>query len=243
VVHRLRLAAALSILGLGGALVPAAARAADAKVAIGDYHWSSDVVDVDLGQHVTWYWVGPDTRHSVTGSSDNDGSIDSDPRTNEPNHRLGDHFTVSFSRPGLYTFQCKLHPIVHGEVVVSATPGDPRDDPDPIPPLSVSLVRPTLNDTFLSPASPTRSGADLHFALDDPASLDAEVWHADRRGRTTSYAGWNHWRGHIGYNDVPLLVHRGHLRLTPGRYVAFLTATDPFENVSHRVVLRFTVRR
>jgi hypothetical protein len=128
-------------------------------------------------------------------------------------------------------------------VIVSDTPGNPNDDPDPIPKLTISLVRPTLNDTFLMPASPRASGADLHFALDDPATVDAEVWHADRQGQTTTFAGWNDWKGHVGYNDVPLVFHRGHLLLKPGHYVAYLLATDPFYNVSRRLVVRFTVRR
>jgi plastocyanin len=243
VVRRLGLVTA-GWLALAATALPGGARAADAKVAIGHYQWNQSVVNVDLGQHVTWYWVGPDTMHSVTGTSDNDASVDSDPRRSEPEHRLGDHFSVTFTRPGIYTFQCKLHPVVHGTVVVSATPGNPADDPDPIPPLAISLIRPTLSDPFLAPASPSvRGGADLHFTLDDPATLDAEVWHASRRGRITTYAGWNHWKGHIGYNDVPLLVPRGHLRLAAGRYLAFLTATDPFYNVSRRLAVHFTVRR
>jgi hypothetical protein len=39
-------------------------------------------------------------------------------------------------QPGVYQFQCKLHPVVHGEVIVSSSPGAPNDDPDPIPPLT-----------------------------------------------------------------------------------------------------------
>ena len=172
-------------LALGAALAgvsaarPAVARASDAKVAIGDYRWSHPVVSVDLGQRATWYWVSPDTMHSVTGVSANDVGEDSDPNRPEPEHRVGDTFRLSFTQPGVYQFRCKLHPVVHGEVIVSATPGDPADDPDPIPRLNVDLTRPTLNDIFLASRRLTLRGTELHLALDDPSVIDAEIWHAD----------------------------------------------------------------
>ena len=84
---------------------------------------------VDLGQHVTWYWVGPDTMHSVTGDSPNDLGIDSDPDNPEPMHKVGFTFTVVFTQPGVYKFHCKLHNVVHGEVIVSDTPGTPTTIP------------------------------------------------------------------------------------------------------------------
>jgi plastocyanin len=60
VVHRRPLrrrwaAAGLAATAVALALVmPRPARAADAKVAIGHYQWSTAAVHVDLGQHVTW---------------------------------------------------------------------------------------------------------------------------------------------------------------------------------------------
>jgi plastocyanin len=216
------------------------AHAADAKVAIGHYHWSSDVVNVDRGQHVTWYWVGPDTMHSVTGISANDAGIDSDPQTNEPEHKVGDHFQVTFSQPGIYQFRCKLHPVVHGEVVVSATPGDPSDDPDPIPRPNVDLMRPTLNWVFLSPARFSAGGTSLHFALDDPSLVDAEIWHVSH-GRWAGYAGWDQWRGHIGFNEVSFGTRGRHFKPTPGSYVAYIKPTDMFNNVGRAKMVRFTI--
>lgn len=224
------------------AAVGAPARAADAKVAIGDYRWSHPVVHVELGQHVTWYWVGPDTMHSVTGVSANDVGEDSDPRTSEPEHRVGDHFQLTFSQPGVYQFRCKLHPVVHGEVIVSTVPGDPTDDPDPIPKPNVELTRPTLDDVFLGSRRPTVHGTVLHLALDDPAVVDAEIWHADDRGRRGRYAGWQQWRAHIGFNELPFAVRGRHFRPAPGRYVAYLQATDLYNNVSRTRTVRFVIR-
>jgi plastocyanin len=224
------------------AVLPPPARAADAKVAIGHYRWSHPVVHIDLGQRVTWYWVGPDTMHSVTGVSANDLSEDSDPNRSEPEHRLGDHFRLSFTQPGVYQFRCKLHPVVHGEVIVAATPGDPADDPDPVPRLNVDLTRPTLNDIFLGSRRLTLHGTELHLALDDPSVIDAEIWHTNTRGRRTTYAGWQQWRAHIGFNELPFASHARHFRPRPGRYVAYVKATDLYNNVSRTRALRFTIR-
>ena len=50
-------------------LSAATASAANRRVAIGHYQWSIPQLHVNLGEHVTWYWVGPDTLRSVTGTS------------------------------------------------------------------------------------------------------------------------------------------------------------------------------
>jgi plastocyanin len=225
---------------LGGSALAAPARAADAKVAIGYYHWSTPVVHVDLGQRVTWYWVGPDTMHSVTGTSANDAAEDSDPHNALPDHRIGFKYQLSFTQPGVYTFQCKLHPVVHGEVIVSDAAGDPRDDPDPIPKLNVDLIRPTLTGLHLSAPRFPAAGTTLNLALDDPSVIDAEIWHV-RRGHRTAYAGWRNWRAHIGFNYLPFGARSGHFKPAPGRYVAFVQATDLFNNTSRIQRVPFTI--
>jgi plastocyanin len=226
---------------LGGGALAAPARAADAKVAIGYYHWSTPVVHVDLGQRVTWYWVGPDTMHSVTGTSANDAAEDSDPHNALPDHRIGFKYQLSFTQPGVYTFQCKLHPVVHGEVIVSDAAGDPRDDPDPIPKLNVDLIRPTLTGLHLSATRFPAAGTTLNLALDDPSVIDAEIWHTDLSGRRTTYAGWQQWRAHIGFNELPFASRGRHFRPRRGRYVAYVKATDLFNNVSRTRTLHFTI--
>jgi plastocyanin len=229
------LVAAATALGASGT-----ARAADAKVAIGHYRWSRPVVHIDLGQYVTWYWVGPDVMHSVTGISANDAGEDSDPHNSQPDHKLGSHFRLSFSQPGVYEFQCKLHPVVRGEVIVSDTPGNPLDDPDPVPKLNVLLIRPTLTQIFLSRSRFERTGTTLNLALDDASVIDAEIWHV-AHGHRSAYAGWAHWRAHIGYNYLPFGGRSRHFRPVPGRYVAFLQATDLFSNTSRIRRVPFTI--
>jgi plastocyanin len=217
------------------------ARAADARVAIGHYRWSTPVVHIDLGQHVTWYWVGPDTMHSVTGDSPNDLGIDSDPGNPEPMHKVGFTFTVVFTQPGVYQFHCKLHNIVHGEVIVSDTPGNPSDDPDPIPQPNVNLSRPSISSIHLSPPRFGTRGTTLDYALDDISSIDAEIWHLSD-GRRGTYAGWQELHGHIGLNYGPFAQRGPHFRPAPGRYVAFLTPTDIFHNLGRTQRLEFTIR-
>jgi plastocyanin len=234
-------AAASAVTVLAAGVAAPAARAADAKVAIGDYHWSTPLVNVELGQHVTWYWVGPDTMHSVTGVSPNDTGTDSDPNTNEPDHKVGFTFTVTFNVPGTYNFQCKLHPIVRGEVVVSPVPGNPDDDPEPVPKPNVDLTPPTLNDTSLRPDAFGLRGTRFHFALDQPARLDAEIWRLEPHGKRR-YGGWRQWAGHIGFNEVSFADRSRHFVPRPGRYIAYVAATDASNNVSRTIRLHFTIR-
>jgi plastocyanin len=236
-VAALACAAATAAAGLA---VAGPAYGADAKVAIGHYQWSQTVVHVDLGQHVTWYWVGPDTMHSVTGISANDAGEDSDPNNSLPDHKLGFTFRLSFEQPGVYEFRCKLHPVVHGEVIVSGTPGNPLDDPDPVPKLNVLLIHPTLTQLFLSQPRFPAAGTTLNLALDDPSLIDAEIWHVSHGHRST-YAGWRRWGAHIGYDYLPFGGHSRHFRAAPGRYVAFVQATDLYNNVSRIRRVPFTI--
>ena len=112
----LALAGATLLLSLLSAGV---ASATNTRVSIANYAWSNKAVHIDLGEKVTWDWLGPDTAHSVTGISENDLGWDSDPKTDAPSHQPGDSFTLQFNSPGTYLFQCKLHAVVRGEVIVS----------------------------------------------------------------------------------------------------------------------------
>ena len=146
---RLR-AAALSGLALALALLVApSAWGANRRVAISHYQWSRPQIQLDLGEHVTWYWVGPDTMHSVTGSSANDAGLDSDPGKATPRHSIGDSFQLTFNTPGTYDFQCKLHPTVRGTVHVSSVPGDPTTEVDPVPKSHVDLTAPYVDGLSL----------------------------------------------------------------------------------------------
>ena len=220
-------------------LAAAPASAANRRVAIGDYRWSLPDVQIDLGEHVTWHFVGPDVSHSVTGTSPNAEAFDSDPQTELPRHDVGDTYRLAFSQPGTYLFQCKLHSAVSGSVTVSATPGDPVTEVDPVPASRFDLRRPTINDIRLGKRRFTgRLGTRLHLALDERAHLEAEYYRLD--GERRRYVGFAGWRGHVGFNELRFASRRKRFKARPGRYMALLSATDGSANRSrfHRVFFR-----
>jgi multicopper oxidase len=96
------------------------------------------------------------------------------------------------------------------------------------------------NGIFLAPRRVSLAGATLHFALDDSSVVDADVWHVSH-GHRAAYAGWEQWRGHIGFNEVRFASRGPHFKPRPGRYVAFLTPTDFFNNIGRTRALHFTI--
>lgn len=234
-------ASALAVLAAAVAAlaIAPAADAANRRIAISNYQWSDPDIHVDLGEHVTWYWVGPDVVHSVTGFSDNDRLIDSDPNNSLPQHPVGDSFKVDFDRAGSYSFRCKLHSTVRGTVTVSDTPGDPNTEPDPVPPARVDLKAPRLRKLQL--ASPIRGrGGQLHFNLGERAKLVGDYYRVDAHGKR-SYAGWARWSGYVGFNEVRFGGRGKHFDAAPGRYVAVLRATDHDQNESDPRQVHFKI--
>jgi plastocyanin len=240
-INRRRLLAVLGA-GLATALLFATtAGAANRRVSIGHYQWSLPQIHLDLGEHVTWYWVGPDTMHSVTGISDNDSGIDSDRGINTPNHPLGDTFRVTFDHPGTYQFQCKLHPGVRGTVDVSSTPGDPNTEIDPVPKINFDLTPPHLSELKLRNRKFGRGGTTLHLGVDETSKIDAE-YYAMRNGHRAGFAGWHAWRTHVGYNDLRFAGRSNHFRARPGHYMAVIRATDTSNNAARKRLRRFRIR-
>jgi plastocyanin len=222
-------------------LAAAPAQAANTRVSIANYAWSKPQVRIDLGEKVTWDWLGPDLAHSVTGISANDLQWDSDPGTDAPSHRAGDTYTLQFSQPGAYLFQCKLHASVRGEVIVSAIPGDPNSDPGPQPPLNVDVKPPTLGSLVLKSQRFTGTkGVALSAQISDRGVLDAEYYRLNSKGRRV-YNGYKTWNTFIGVNHVKLGARWKHFRAKPGRYEVVLRATDSANNVSKPIKKRFEI--
>lgn len=233
------LALALALAATLAAAAPA--QADNRRVSIGDFKWSLPDVQIDLGEHVSWYWVGPDTLHSVTGDSPAAAGLDSDPGESQPNHTPGDSFRLDFSTPGIYDFRCKIHASVRGTVEVSSTPGDPLSEVDPVPEVKFDLQPPTISDPYLeSPSHRRRPGGKLHFSLDEQAKLEADHYLIENGERT--FAGWEKWKnGHIGFNSVRFAHIGKHFEARPGRYVAELRATDADHNTSKPRKIRYRI--
>jgi plastocyanin len=218
-------------------VLPAAADAANRRISISDYQWSDDALQIDLGEHVTWYWTGPDTMHSVTGQPPNATQWDSDPGT-LPQHNIGDHFEIDFDKPGTYSFQCKIHSLVRGTVTVSNKPGDPDAEPDPVPKSNVDLKKPVLRDARIAPKFGPR-GAPLQYSLNEPAKLDVEYYRYRGKGKP-KFAGYATYKSHVGYNRARV-KRKPHFKPKSGRYMVELRATDEAHNTSKVKRLRFRI--
>lgn len=235
-----RALAVLAVAAFASLALAPTAGADNRRVAIGDFKWSLPLVNIDLGEHVTWHWVGPDTIHSVTGTSANDQDLDSDPNTSLPKHKLGDSFRLDFDAPGTYEFECKLHPFVRGAVVVSPTPGDPVSEPDPIPSNNFDLKAPVVGSIRLKSNSFRHRGTGMTFALDERTLVDAEYFRLRPHGGR-HFAGWGQWTGYVGYNEVRFGAARKHFRARPGRYIAYIRGTDLSANESKPKARKFRI--
>jgi plastocyanin len=223
------------------ALLAAPAEAANTRVSISNFEWSNKEVHIDLGEKVIWDWLGPDLAHSVTGVSPNAIQWDSDPGTDAPSHEPGDSFELQFTQPGTYTFQCKLHSFVRGEVVVSATPGNPNSDPGPRAPLKIDVVRPTLGEVHLAKSRfSSRKGVRTSAAISERGTLDAEYYRLNSKGKRV-YNGFHTWKTFIGHNGFQLGARAKHFKARPGRYLVVLQATDQANNESKVVKKRFEI--
>jgi plastocyanin len=233
--------AAATLAAVVALAAPSGAAAANTRLSIANYAWSDPAVHVDLGERVTWDWIGPDLAHSVTGISANSKQWDSDPGTDAPSHQAGDSFTLQFNQPGTYLFQCKLHAVVRGEVIVSETPGDPNSDPGQQPPLNVDIIRPTLGVASLT-SKRTRGtkGVGLTAQVSERGRLDAEYFRFNHNGRRV-YTGYKTWQTFIGINRFALGARWAHFKARPGRYEAVLRVTDTSDNTSKPVKKRFEI--
>lgn len=232
------LAAALAL----AALIAPLAAADNRRIAISNYSWSDPEIELNLGEHVTWYWTGPDLMHSVTGQPPNAVGLDSDPRTAQPSHRLGSSFQLAFDQPGTYELQCKLHSTVQGTVSVSDTPGDPTAEPDPVPRNNVDLTPPRLRELKLGSRTFGANGTSFQFSLGERSRVSAEFFRYGPDGQRR-FAGYRTWKGYIGFNGVRLAKRSKHFRPRPGSYQAVIGATDQANNTSTPRRLRFQIRR
>jgi plastocyanin len=240
-----RAGAALAVVGgvlvTAGLLAPAAG-ADNQRISISNYSWSNPAIQLNLGEHVTWYWTGPDLMHSVTGDNPAAAGIDSDPGTNQPQHEIGYNFTATFDQPGTYELRCKLHSTVRGTVTVSNIPGNPTAEPDPIPKNNVDQTPPRLRELKLGASTFGRNGTSLTFSLGERSRVSADIYRYDARGKR-HFAGYRTWKSYIGFNGVRLGGRSKHFRPRPGSYLAVISAVDQANNTSTPRRLRFQIRK
>lgn len=234
-------AAAFALALVLAAVLAPAAGAVNTRVSIAYYKWSNPEVHVDLGEKVTWDWLGPDLAHSVTGVSADARQWDSDPHTDAPYHRAGYSYTIQFNQPGTYTFQCKLHPFVRGNVVVSDVPGDPNSDPGPQPPLNIDVTAPKLSGVVLAQhRAQGGAGVPLTARTSEKGHLEAQYYRLAPGGKR-AYAGFARWKTKAGVNHLKLGARWKRFPARPGRYEAVLRASDGSANESKPVTRSFTI--
>jgi plastocyanin len=186
-------------------------------------------VTVGVGEPVLWAWRGAVRNHSVTADAGQAERFDSDP--GEPpgqvTHSETETFVHVFRNEGTFTYYCKVHPSMRGEVkVVHLTPSD--------------LTRPRLGGVRVGPRSVCshrsarcrKARARVRFELSERADVLARIL---RRGRTVRAFDF---AGNAGRN-LKRLRTRG---LPLGPYRLQLTAFDAADNSSDSVFARFAVR-
>lgn len=102
-----------------GWLEPAAA--AGPSVSIVDFGYAPGSISVSVGTTVAWLDTGS-APHSVT--SDVAGQFDSSPACPSPGPCVtsGQTYTHTFDAAGTFAYHCRVHPTMHGSVVVVASP-------------------------------------------------------------------------------------------------------------------------
>jgi plastocyanin len=89
----------------------APAGAEDQSVAVSDYEFNARNVSIDVGDTITWNFVGP-TEHT---SSSNPGQ----PEKWESGLKgVNATFTHTFSKPGKFQYFCQPHPYMKGAITV-----------------------------------------------------------------------------------------------------------------------------
>lgn len=136
------LAAAAVALLVGGLLFLAApASAASHDVTVQNFAYNPASITVQVGDTVTW--TNQDAvPHTVTAD---DGSFD------QPLNASGGTATITFTKPGTFTYHCTIHPSMHGTVVVegqqATTPTAPSTPPATASPAPGSSATPAPSVT------------------------------------------------------------------------------------------------
>ena len=185
--------------------------------------------------------------HSVTGDSPNDAGWDSDPEPGSPTTTSATASSSRSTSPASTPSSASSTRWCAGTVIVSATPGDPDAEPDPVPQSNVDLIAPHVDGVGLKRRSFGKGGTTLRYGIDERAGVDADFYRLVKRRRGhrrphRRFAGWQHWHGSVGYNQIRIADRSRHFRPRPGRYRADLRFTDAANNTAPMRHLRFRIR-
>ena len=189
------------------------------EVIIDGYAYKPASVTIAVNDPVFWGWNGFDRNHSVTSDPGQAEQFDSDPSRppTQLDHPMNDVFYHYFNRVGRFSYHCKVHPSMRGEVVVVARPPGVDSQAPRITGVRVKRGR-------------------LRFTLSEKADLIARISRL-RRGRRPRTLKAFDLKGKAGRNSKRLPL-RGFGR---GRYRLALTAYDAVDNRSPTVTARFRV--
>src|SRR5436305_11394553 len=151
----------IAVLAAAGLVVLAAPAAHPADVTIANQAFGPTDAAVATGDTVVWHWGdGPHSVHVTSGPA----TFDSGVKT------AGSTFSRQFTAAGVYTYQCDVHPSMHGQVTVTAVGAAAAPAAAPL----ISAVR-------VSPLAVVRATASA------PAMLEARIMRAGRTvGRSSA---------------------------------------------------------
>jgi hypothetical protein len=125
--------------------------ARDPGETISDYKYTPATLTVHLGDTVTWTNNGP-TEHTATA---NDGSFDTGLL------QKGAGASHTFTHAGTFTYFCKIHPFMHGTIIVLAaavTPAQPASSTTATTSTTATNTGPSLPNTGLDLGAIALSG-------------------------------------------------------------------------------------
>ena len=230
--RRLTAIIVLALAALGAA--PASSHPDFGEVVIRNHAYTPARELVNQGVENLWFWDGPDTKHTVTSVPGQAEQFDSDPgkAAEQVEHKVGDTFIHRFTKPGTYTYFCKVEPEMRGEIVVVSTQADDTTSPR-ISALEGTPRRPCSTKSEAC----SKAGTRFSFRLSEESSVFARIVRDLPGGDSQKVESFST----AGRQGINRLGTRGrHLR--PGRYSLILYARDAGGNRSTARSLRFRVR-
>lgn len=101
-------------------------------VRIRNFLFHANTLTISVGDTVTWRNLDS-VHHTATGSSFDSGRL-----------ARGESYSVTFTEPGTYSYQCTPHPHMRGRIVVEADAAQSSDQPIPntsmAPPHGVAVL-------------------------------------------------------------------------------------------------------